>query len=399
MFLPTVIEVPRMWSERAMKQHQCFRPIQNIQNIASTFDLAVVDKPPLRRSDDYSEDSRRSPRINTETPVNIDDAATGELFLNDHAVYLSDVLGRSETSDVNSSISSTTTNFSPRVKPPSMMYSSLEDDEPLTMSMKQCHRKHSRASTGNHDEDSSTIVSEIPPRQPRSSYILYLKSIRDKNLAAVKKRRERLMNMDTLVELVNTQWSALSPEERQIFEQQAADDAERYQRELIEYEAQRQRSGTHGGQQQQLGIPCPSRKKFRLGGVSVNDHHSSHATHTSTPMASHLEASILKSPLRPIPLQMVNEMPPPLQNQNVYPTFARLSPPPTHVESDCDDSMSENLPLPPGMEIELSFGQNGQQKQRYYVQYKCISMTKEQAEEYVRNWTTGIKKNVSFPDI
>ena len=220
----------------------------------------------------------------------------------------------------------------------------------------------------------------LPPRRPRSAYIYFLKSVRDKNLAAVKTRRERLMNMDILLDRVDAQWNALSPREKEVFERQAADDNLRYQREMKEYERLQSQQSIPRALEEE-NFQSHSRKRDRTdpkddgsGNASVSNHYARkrHSPPTRSP------------PFRN-PSHVLGEIAPPLQTIQGRPQ-PPIPLPPKHPASCSEPSLQENLPLLEGTEIELTVSHH---KRKYRVHYQCISMTKTEAEEYVRRLSHG----------
>ena len=49
----------------------------------------------------------------------------------------------------------------------------------------------------------------------------FYKAVRDRNAAAVQKRKSRYLNLDALSETVDAQWKRLSETERKVYEDQA----------------------------------------------------------------------------------------------------------------------------------------------------------------------------------
>lgn len=227
-----------------------------------------------------------------------------------------------------------------------------------------------------------------PPNLPRSAYILFLKSVRDKHLAAVKQRQERMMNMDALLKNVERQWVELTPEERKIFEDQAQEDNDRYQREQREYDA---------AQQMETASPSKTKKKGRRGGAPSEEFATANNQQEQHPNDS---------------VGLVGQIAPPYHYQgdhdwdhdgvaapwfsgdnahmfgasrtsytNPQNAFGKpiLSLP--SVPFRPPDGREAMMPLHPGMEILLSHGP-GPQLQRYRVGYTCVSMTREQAENF-----------------
>ncbi len=369
-----------------MKGHQCFRPIHNL----SSFDLELLETSPQMIDDDFIiKDAKANPRITTSTPVDIYNTFDDDAFLNENAVMLSDVLGRSDPSGVNSSFSSRTTTTNSRATNCTNISISTKESEKVAMTTRQDQHQRYHMSSVNRDDDYSSIASEIPPpRRPHSSYIIFLKSVRDKNLAAVKKRRERLMNMEALLDIVNAKWNTLNPEERHIFEQKAAEDDIRYQRELREYESQKQRSST---QRRHLRVnqhqSCKKRRHDNQNN-GVSD---------VTSILNHLDSCPVKharaqSPLHTSPHSVAGKTlehfpticPGPELFQTSYPApypFPTIYP----VPDASPDLPYEKLPLRSGMEVELSHEKSGYKKRTYRVEYQCFSMTRQQAEEFIRH--------------
>jgi hypothetical protein len=197
------------------------------------------------------------------------------------------------------------------------------------------------------------------------------------------------MNMDILLDTVDARWKALSPQDREIFERQAADENDRYQRELREFEQKQSQHMIPRAAPEEEDFLPPNRKRNRSDrndNVSANTFVS--YDHTRRDMSP---------PTRPVQstrrnhAYVLGEIAPPFQtsHRRPLPLLQRPHPQPPKYGTSCKEASSfqENLPLlEEGTEVELTMNH---QRRKYRIHYQCIPMTKAQAEDYIRNLSHG----------
>jgi hypothetical protein len=353
-------------------------------------------------------DFRYPAAVRTTSPLRLDEdlllptngGGGGASVLDQHSAFLSDVLGCSSEDGVtsrttDSSISSKVPVVTPRrgvsfpggmlqldsiVKRPETMKPAVagltthEDSNPSRTTAPSCSSGSKRTRKRETSSASPGGV-RIPPNRPRSSYIIFLKSIRDSNLEAVKKRGEKMMKMEMLLKVVDSQWNALPPERREVFEKLAVEDTTRYQCELDEYHrsksSNREKKIATQNDAEVIEAPRPSKMK-------------KHGSHP--PLVLEEPTKMLEQRQNPglstfIPVSAG-------MNHSSHPSSLCLGMLPGPCDPSSANAIGGHLPLPQGTELELTHQHGGlvipgnHQKRRYRVQYKCLEMTKGQAEEY-----------------
>lgn len=311
-------------------------------------------------------------RARADSPICLDPEHEAEhsWILGKNSDYLSEVLGCSDASNDSVLVSPCShesvqtkkiTNFCPTPeRPPRPEHSKRES---------RTDPKRSSSSSGSYSSDDEGSLSGKPaakpikkakeplnpPRHPLSAYVHFYKAVRDRNAAAVQKRKSRYLNIDALSETVDAQWKRLSDAERKVYEDLARDDRKKYERELAEYEKKKA----------ELVPPRPPPKKEEDG--------------PSSRTASQ-DLVNLSSSLGIIPLQQLfaADTPP---NQRTAPAGPRASITPlVHSINQLPNGV-----LREGMELQLPDRQGIPRK--YRVRYVCLPMRRNEAREFLHHWT------------
>eukprot|EP00980_Cylindrotheca_fusiformis_P006527 scaffold1384_cov116-Cylindrotheca_fusiformis.AAC.5 len=218
------------------------------------------------------------------------------------------------------------------------------------------------------------------PKRPLSAYNLFFQSER----AAVQAKAEKespstRLGFEGLGKIIGKQWRELSAEDRKEFEKLAAKDRVRYSREMEKYNQEKSRKivkdeqekfySSMGGQNENdSGIGQDLRDEMweQLGAVPDSSY--AGRDKANLPQRYPLIYSAAKSSV-----DVVAPQASPLPQHLHFPP-----PPPGRCAIDVKSSM-----LPPGMEIILSDKDGNDRK--YSVQYKCYSMPREEAHNFIES--------------
>eukprot|EP00934_Nitzschia_sp_Nitz4_P008690 Nitzschia sp. Nitz4//scaffold27_size158506//73997//75382//NITZ4_002600-RA/size158506-processed-gene-0.78-mRNA-1//-1//CDS//3329545488//8680//frame0 len=205
----------------------------------------------------------------------------------------------------------------------------------------------------------------VPPRRPRSAYVLFFKSVRDNNLAQVRKRREKMMNMETLIPTVERLWKSMPEEERQSFQDQAKKEADDYEVAMERYkeqqEPQKQRAEKEGEPNNVAKRPS----------TELPPKESPHKKARRAPKKQHDKVAGVHSPSGSTASTVPES--PCTPNGNDFLT------PPHHTWNAAAEQITR---LQEGTEVYLN---QGGRVRRYRVEYKCFRMERSQLDDFLKS--------------
>ncbi|CAJ1932956.1 unnamed protein product [Cylindrotheca closterium] len=270
-----------------------------------------------------------------------------------------------------------------------------------------------------HQQEHSGGRLTPPPSPPNSAFVFFFRIQRENLLEKAKTGGTKFQNTQQVVQEIEKEWGLLAMDERRVYEQLAANDEKRYQREIEEYQNKRQQhhqqqqhqqQHQHQHQYQQLSNQGEqaSRNNFQtmlLAGLLPGQ--------VSTATATQLQVNAIARLRSPFPTaaatvsSATNVAPsyhhfmPPTQavvnaSNATFPNSNTITPPqnPPSVSAPPPTTLrmtngtivlppsQSSIPLPAGMEIELS-------GRMYKVGYQCQLMTREEAQKYVKPYTAA----------
>lgn len=226
-------------------------------------------------------------------------------------------------------------------------------------------RKRHRAEDGTTGRRDSRLVL-LPPKLPQSSYILFFREERAKNIDAANRGETHMLSLDDLSRLVEKKWNNFSQIERIAYEEQEEQDRVRYDREMEEYEA-RKGSKNDATYESLSG----SSSDEIVDSLRVTPVLKDHSSALQDPVSLY-ERTTLPSNVF-IAEQRTN-----FQAGNTK--RINVTTPRSHSK------VSNPIPLPSGMEIEL-------QGQKFKVGYTCQTMSIPQAQHFAESY--GRKKDLA----
>jgi hypothetical protein len=294
------------------------------------------------------------------------------------------------------------------------------------------------------------------PKRPLSAYNLYFQAERSTILARQEQTGGPRIGFEGLGKIIGKQWKDLSNAEKKMHEHMAEKDGERYRKEMEAYNDMKSKKILEQ-EQRECATPsystfCTSQKiisatESNSGPVPFHRSHSSHLDGTDGEIrqfACQSPRLILMS-MPPHPSEQHLQGPttsfapdgfPPgshfsgmntngsvavhprssigLPGQAVHDSLSRHDFPPSEslpssfitgpegrypsggTEGRNSNAGSNNLPMPPGMEIVLS-DRNGVDR-KYKVQYTCYTMSREAAHKYLESVTGAKGQGSSIPE-
>ena len=292
-------------------------------------------------------------------PLNVEDFSSDSELLDGAASnFLSNVLGCNDEIGSNDSISSVSN--ASAIQPEANK--SRQKDDKKKPAMKG---KKKVAKTWNHTGRSKMA----PPKRARSPYVMYLKS----------GRRDK-------------KWTELTREEKREYIKLARADEQRYVTELERYNQKLQEEVSH--LRDKMTSP-PEQDDSSAEEVSTTDaerkavatlDNFSHNRNVATSVARMPAFSTLEETEDDINRQISNHrhlsrLLDQVQNNRNNNGSRNTT---LRVNGEGGEVAAATLPLPPGLEINLRHGPN-MREQRYQIQYNCVTMTMEQATQYIQN--------------
>lgn len=238
------------------------------------------------------------------------------------------------------------------------------------------------------------------PKRPLSAYNLYFQFARTSVQArSAEEEGPKKLGFEGLGKIIGKQWRQLSDEDRKKYEILAEKDSVRYRKEMAKY-----------NQEKSTKIANDDKKKLlsSMGGQNISDasfgrnffDSSSEQKRTSGNHSFSARPQDCGNSLQVECLPAIFEgreaslfdaaVTPPVQRPKGDLSFP-LPPPERHA---CDGN---NILLPPHMEIILS-DRNGKDR-RYSVEYKCYSMSRSEAHEYIESVTGSLSNQPSTADV
>jgi hypothetical protein len=227
------------------------------------------------------------------------------------------------------------------------------------------------------------------PKRPLSAYNLYFQSERTAVQArAEKEDNSKKLGFEGLGKVIGKQWRELSDEDRKKYEKLAEKDSVRYRKEMEIYNQEKSRKIVKDEEEKFLSSMGGQRTNEITYGRSLLDNspqqeEKAHGSFSARPQD---EGNLLQPQYLPAifpgPKSPYDGLvaPPARRPQSI------LSYPPPPPERHASDG--NNLLLPPGMEIILS-DRNGKDR-KYCVEYKCYSMSREEAHNYIESVTRAV---------
>ena len=232
------------------------------------------------------------------------------------------------------------------------------------------------------------MFAPIVPKHPLSAYVHFYKELRDRNSAAVKKRKARFLNADALSAAVDQQWKELSDQEREKYEEIAREDTLRYEREMA---AKDQEESSKKQSNNSPDITTPTLKSPSKVSVTESEQISPSASRHVERTPIHHSAS---APGLPREFLSAHLSPPTYPQPRPHiPTRYQRSFHPYNTEPRplYRQTASEHLPpeaLPNGMVLELPDRATGYPR-RYQVQYVSVPMTLDHARQFLSDMRKG----------
>jgi hypothetical protein len=227
------------------------------------------------------------------------------------------------------------------------------------------------------------------PKRPLSAYNLYFQSER----AAVQARAEKeddskKLGFEGLGKVIGKQWRELSDEDRKKYEKLAEKDSVRYRNEMEIYKQEKSRKIAEDEQEKFSLSMGGQRSNEIIYGRSLLNNSPQQEEKVYGPFSARPqdEGNLLQPQYLPAIFPRAKSpfdglaAPPAQRPQQI------LSFPPPPPESYASDG--NNLLLPPGMEIILA-DRNGKDR-KYCVEYKCYSMSREEAHNYIESVTGAV---------
>jgi hypothetical protein len=228
------------------------------------------------------------------------------------------------------------------------------------------------------------------PKRPLSAYNLFFQSER----AAVQARAEKeddskKLGFEGLGKVIGKHWRELSDEDRIKYEKLAEKDSVRYRKEMEIYNQEKSRKIVKDEQEKFLSSMGGQRTSETPYGRSLLDNspqqeervHGSFSAARPQDEGNLLQPQYLPAIFAGLKSPFGGLVAPPAQRPQQIVSFP--PPPPERHASD-----GNNVLLPPGMEIILS-DRNGKDR-KYCVEYKCYSMSREEAHNYIESVTRGV---------
>ena len=223
-------------------------------------------------------------------------------------------------------------------------------------------RKRHRAEDGTTGRSDSRLVL-LPPKLPQSSYILFFREERAKNIDAANRGETHMLSLDDLSRLVEKKWNNFSQIERIAYEEQEEQDRVRYDREMEEYET---RKGSKDDATYESSSGSSSDEI--VDSLRVTPVLKDHSTALQDPVSLY-ERTTLPSNIF-IAEQSTNFQVGKTKRINV-------------TTQRSHSKVSNPIPLPSGMEITL-------QGQKFKLGYTCQTMSIPQAQHFAESY--GRKK-------
>ena len=223
-------------------------------------------------------------------------------------------------------------------------------------------RKRHRAEDGTTGRSDSRLVL-LPPKLPQSSYILFFREERAKNIDAANRGETHMLSLDDLSRLVEKKWNNFSQIERIAYEEQEEQDRVRYDREMEEYET---RKGSKNDATYESSSGSSSDEI--VDSLRVTPVLKDHSTALQDPVSLY-ERTTLPSNIF-IAEQSTNFQVGKTKRINV-------------TTQRSHSKVSNPIPLPFGMEITL-------QGQKFKLGYTCQTMSIPQAQHFAESY--GRKK-------
>ena len=223
-------------------------------------------------------------------------------------------------------------------------------------------RKRHRAEDGTTGRSDSRLVL-LPPKLPQSSYILFFREERAKNIDAANRGETHMLSLDDLSRLVEKKWNNFSQIERIAYEEQEEQDRVRCDREMEEYET---RKGSKNDATYESSSGSSSDEI--VDSLRVTPVLKDHSTALQDPVSLY-ERTTLPSNIF-IAEQSTNFQVGKTKRINV-------------TTQRSHSKVSNPIPLPSGMEITL-------QGQKFKLGYTCQTMSIPQAQHFAESY--GRKK-------